>query len=79
MQKAFDGRDIKKAGQCPCETSVKHLEQVRALREVPGNLEKADVKWVFNQGRKEEKRITAWSASPWKAIWQVLSPTSPAI
>jgi len=41
---AFGVRDIKKAGQCHCETSVKHLGKARAIREVREDLKKAGVK-----------------------------------
>ena len=47
-------RDIEKAGQCHWETSLKHLGKARAVREVAGDSEKADMKLVFKKRRKED-------------------------
>jgi len=47
-------KGIEKAGQCHCETSLKHLAKARAIREVAGDLEEADMTLVFKSGRKED-------------------------
>lgn len=54
IKKAFGVKEVEKAGQCHCETSLKHLGKARAARDVTGDLEKAEVKAVFKKGRKED-------------------------
>lgn len=53
-EKTFGVREMGKAGQCHCDISLQHLGKARAVREVPGALENADMNPVFQKGRKED-------------------------
>ena len=52
MEKAFGVRDVDKAGQCHCQTSLKPLAKARAIPEGPGHLGRADMEPVCKQGRE---------------------------
>lgn len=66
IENVFRIWEREKAGQCHCETSFKHLGKSKAIREVPGVLEKADLKPAFQKGRKEDWQSYRVARVTWK-------------
>lgn len=72
VEKAFGVRDVEKAGQCHCGTSLKALGKARAIPEGPGHSGRADTEPVCKQGREGTGRVPDWSGSAGKGMWQIL-------